>query len=56
MKVEIQLSKEEVKQILAEHFSVPVESVDIHPFMNTVGYYEGEHDEPDVKFKVEKNE
>ena len=45
----------DIDRFLAEHFSVPVESVDIHPFMNTVGYYEGEHDEPDVKFKVVKN-
>ena len=49
MRVEVHLDKDDIKRIVADHFGVQPGDVDIHCFMETVGYGPGERDVPSVR-------
>lgn len=52
MKTIYELTEDDVRTILAAHFSVPEDSVDIHYGMTTVGYYMNEHKVPYLKVEI----
>jgi len=56
MKTKVFLDKYDVQQIVAKHYNVEPKSVDMHLFMETVGYGLGEHDEPSIEVVVTTGE
>ena len=56
MTVEFHLDKEDIRRLVAKEYGVLQNQVDVICFENTVGYGEGEHEEPDVEIVVKKLE
>lgn len=52
MKTIIELDKNDIAKIIAQHFDVKYTDVDVHPFITTKGYGMDEHDEADILIKI----
>ena len=55
MTTEIHLSKEDIRQLIAQKYDVSPEQVDVICFMDCVGYGLGERNEPNVRAVVKTN-
>lgn len=52
MKTIYELTEDDVRTILATHFNVSEDNIDIYCGMTTVGYYMNEHEVPYLKVKI----
>lgn len=53
MTTEIHLTKKDIQKVLAEHFDVKPDAVDIDCYMDIDGYGPGEHEVPSVMAVIE---
>lgn len=53
MTTEIHLTKKDIQKVLAEHFDVKPDAVDVNCYMDIEGYGPGEHEVPSVRAVIE---
>lgn len=53
MKTIINLEQNDIQEIIAKHFNVEVEKVNLEPYQTMVGFYKNEHYESRVRCEVE---